>query len=144
VLRRQRVRTLSLAESDALIKIKSQYHEVTSNFNRSFVILIISCRKDQPKYSADWESLSQVNPVPEWFKDAKFGIYFHWGVYSVPAYSNEWYPRNMYREGSRENLHHIENYGKPDEWPYHFFITGADDKQGNFMQFAPRIKVRGR
>jgi hypothetical protein len=63
-------------------------------------LMVVSCQEQQPKYSADWESLSQVNPVPEWFKDAKFGIYFHWGVYSVPAYSNEWYPRNMYREGS--------------------------------------------
>ncbi len=108
-----------------------------------FLLILASCAEEPPRYGADWESLSQVNPVPEWFMDAKFGIYFHWGVYSVPAYANEWYPRNMYREGSRENLHHIENYGHPDEWPYHFFITGADDKQGNFRQFAPRLKSEG-
>jgi hypothetical protein len=38
-------------------------------------------------------TFDKVNPFPEWFKDAKFGIYFHWGVFSVPAYANEWYPR---------------------------------------------------
>lgn len=37
------------------------------------------------KYEPTFHSLEQVNPVPEWFKDAKVGIYFHWGVYSVPA-----------------------------------------------------------
>ena len=108
-----------------------------------FSLMIVSCQEQPPKYSADWESLRQVNPVPEWFKDAKFGIYFHWGVYSVPAFANEWYPRNMYREGSRENLHHKENFGHPEEWPYHWFITGAEDRHGNFRQFAPRLRSEG-
>ena len=89
------------------------------------------------------ESLEKVNPVPEWFKDAKFGIYFHWGVYSVPAFANEWYPRNMYVNGSPENKHHREVYGEPSEWPYHYFILGAKDKQGNFVQFAPKLKSEG-
>ncbi len=40
-------------------------------------------------FEESWESLSRVNEEPEWFRDAKFGIYFHWGVYSVPAYSTE-------------------------------------------------------
>ncbi len=102
-----------------------------------------SCKEQLIKYSADWDSLEQADPVPEWFKDAKFGIYFHWGVYSVPAFGNEWYPRNMYEKGSRENLHHIENYGSPEEWPYHFFINGAEDKHGNFVQFAPKLKSEG-
>jgi alpha-L-fucosidase len=106
-------------------------------------LITASCREEPPRYEATWESLEQVNPVPEWFKDAKFGIYFHWGVYSVPAFGNEWYPRHMYAEGNNENLHHIEKYGDPGEWPYHYFITGAEDKQGNFVQFAPKLKSEG-
>ena len=47
-------------------------------------------------YSEDWDSLAAHNESPEWFKNAKFGIYFHWGPYSVPAYGNEHYPRTMY------------------------------------------------
>ncbi len=94
-------------------------------------------------YQPDFESLEKANPVPEWFKDAKFGIYFHWGVYSVPAFANEWYPRNMYRKGSSENKYHLETYGEVSEWPYHKFITGAKDKQGRFMQFAPKLKSEG-
>jgi len=106
-------------------------------------ITLGSCKEKPKKYTADWNSLEQVEPAPEWFKDAKFGIYFHWGVYSVPAFGSEWYPRNMYIEGHNVNLHHIEKYGSPEEWPYHYFITGAEDKQGNFMQFAPKLKSEG-
>jgi alpha-L-fucosidase len=94
-------------------------------------------------YQPTFASLEQADPVPEWFKDAKFGIYFHWGVYSVPAFANEWYPRTMYIEGSRENLHHVEQYGNPTEWPYHNFILGARDRQGRFQQFAPKLKSEG-
>ena len=107
---------------------------------------ILSNMSAQPSkeiYQPNFESLEKVNPVPEWFKDAKFGIYFHWGVYSVPAYSNEWYPRNMYHEGSSENKHHKAKYGDPSEWPYSNFITGANDKEGHFIQFAPKLKSEG-
>jgi len=109
------------------------------------VIVLPGCRGGDKTvtYEPTFASLEQVNPVPEWFKDAKFGIYFHWGVYSVPAYANEWYPRNLYRAGSPENLHHIATYGDPDQWPYDKFITGAQDKQGNFVKFAPKLKSEG-
>ncbi len=50
-------------------------------------------------YQPNWDSLTK-HPVPEWFRDAKFGIYTHWGVYAVPEFGSEWYPRNMYRENS--------------------------------------------
>ncbi len=72
-------------------------------------------------YEPTWESIMQ-HPTPEWFKDAKFGIYFHWGVYSVPAFSNEWYPRNMYREGTEEFKHHQATYGPQSEFGYKDFI----------------------
>ncbi|HEY4388299.1 MAG TPA: alpha-L-fucosidase, partial [Ktedonobacteraceae bacterium] len=46
-------------------------------------------------FDKTWESLKSYR-VPSWYEDAKFGIFIHWGVYSVPAFGNEWYPRNMY------------------------------------------------
>ena len=97
----------------------------------------------QQKYQPSFQSLEKVNPVPEWFKDAKFGIYFHWGVFAVPAFANEWYPRNMYGKNTTERKHHTEVYGTPEEWPYHNFITGAKDKEGNYVQFAPKLKSEG-
>ena len=62
------------------------------------------------KYEATWESIKNYS-VPEWYQDAKFGIFIHWGVYSVPAFANEWYPRNMYIRGTPEYEHHIYDMG---------------------------------
>jgi alpha-L-fucosidase len=79
-------------------------------------------RKDHDgPFRPDWESL-QSYQVPEWYKDAKFGIFIHWGVYSVPAFGNEWYPRNMYREDSEEYKHHVATYGPVDKFGYKDFI----------------------
>lgn len=72
-------------------------------------------------YSDDWHSLSAYR-VPEWYRSARFGIFIHWGVYSVPAFVNEWYPRNMYLKDSAEYLHHIEKYGKHTEFGYKDFV----------------------
>ena len=72
-------------------------------------------------FTADWNSLGAYQ-VPEWFRDAKFGIFIHWGVYSVPAFGNEWYPRNMYIQGSREFKHHVETYGSQSRFGYKDFI----------------------
>ncbi|MFF4628124.1 alpha-L-fucosidase [Streptomyces griseorubiginosus] len=94
-------------------------------------------------YTPTWASVDQHTASPEWFKDAKFGIYYHWGVFSVPAYDSEWYPRNMYISGSKANTHHIATYGDPSAWPYHNFINGANDLNGNFNKFAPKLKSAG-
>ncbi|WP_328752622.1 alpha-L-fucosidase [Streptomyces sp. NBC_00285] len=94
-------------------------------------------------YTPDWDSVDQHPPAPEWFKDAKFGIYFHWGVFAVPAYDSEWYPRNMYIDGTAANTHHIATYGRPAVWPYHNFVNGAKDLAGNPAQFAPELKSAG-
>src|SRR6476469_2172697 len=109
----------------------------------STCILLSILTYAQKKFEATFSSLEKSNPVPEWFKDAKFGIYFHWGVFSVPAFGNEWYPRSMYHAGDSVNQHHIATYGQPSAWPYHNFINGADDLAGNFVQFAPKLKSAG-
>lgn len=72
-------------------------------------------------YEMTWESLQQ-HQDPEWFRDAKFGIYFHWGPYSVPAFDNEWYSRNMYLKDHRAYKHHLATYGPLSEFGYKDFI----------------------
>ena len=72
-------------------------------------------------YKDTWESLEK-HETPEWFKNAKFGIFIHWGVYSVPAFGNEWYSRNMYIQGSSEFEHHVKTYGPQKEFGYKDFI----------------------
>lgn len=69
----------------------------------------------------DWQSLARYQ-VPAWYRNAKFGIFIHWGVYAVPAFGNEWYPRNMYIQGSREYEHHLKTYGPHKEFGYKDFI----------------------
>lgn len=66
------------------------------------------------------ESLSKYE-CPEWFRDAKFGIYVHWGVYSV-AEKGEWYAREMYQEDSPVYKHHVATWGHPSKFGYHDFI----------------------
>ena len=86
-----------------------------------FFVLISIPAYSQKIYTPDWESLSTYR-TPDWFRDAKFGIFIHWGVYSVPAYVNEWYPRNMYRNGSKQNVYHLETYGSLMKFGYKDFV----------------------
>ena len=73
------------------------------------------------RFEADWESLAGVG-IPGWYEDGKFGIFLHWGLYSVPAFGNEWYPRSMYRQGTPEFEHHVRTYGPQKDFGYKDFI----------------------
>ncbi len=66
---------------------------------------------EQGPFQPTWESLRQYQ-CPEWFRDAKFGIWSHWGPQSVPMYG-DWYARNMYIEGSDQYRYHVRKYGHP-------------------------------
>ncbi|QCX37324.1 hypothetical protein FF125_02300 [Aureibaculum algae] len=92
----------------------------------AFVVFFINHNTlSAQEFKPDWENLKQHKAAPEWFADAKLGIYFHWGVYSVPAEGGEWYPRWMYVPnrvgwGSEIYKNHKANYGK--NFNYHDFI----------------------
>ena len=74
-------------------------------------------------YQPYWQSLRR-HATPEWFRNAKFGIYTHWGVYSVPACGPNatWYPYNMYREGTAQHAYHVKTYGPLSRFGYKDFI----------------------
>ncbi|HEY6936449.1 MAG TPA: alpha-L-fucosidase, partial [Terriglobales bacterium] len=55
--------------------------------------------------------------VPEWFRDAKFGIWAHWGPQSAAEYG-DWYARNMYMQGSRQYNYHVKTYGHPTRFGF--------------------------
>ncbi len=95
----------------------------------SLALALGSCATEpEPLYEANWESLEKHEKEPEWFKDSKLGIYFHWGVYSVPAYGSEWYAHHMYKPnlentwGADVYEHHVATYGSLDEFNYHDFV----------------------
>lgn len=68
------------------------------------------------KFEASFESLYQYQ-CPDWFRDAKFGIWSHWGPQSVPMFG-DWYARNMYIEGTPQYLYHLRHYGHPSRVGY--------------------------
>lgn len=68
-----------------------------------------------------WDSLSTVQ-IPAWFPRAKFGIFVHWGLYSIAAHNNEWYSKNMYVQGKEEWEYHRKTYGPHTEFGYKDFI----------------------
>src|SRR5690606_9700214 len=67
-------------------------------------------------FRPNWSSLENYG-VPEWFRDAKFGIWAHWGPQCEPEYG-DWYARGMYEEGSDQYNYHVETYGHPSEFGF--------------------------
>ena len=96
----------------------------------------------QGPYSDNWESLSSYT-VPKWYMDAKFGIFIHWGIYSVPAFGNEWYSRNMYIRDTREFEHHIKTYGEHKDFGYKDFIPMFKAEKYNADEWAELFKEAG-
>jgi alpha-L-fucosidase len=72
-------------------------------------------------FRPNWTSLANYQ-APQWYEDAKFGIFIHWSLFSVPAFANEWYSRNMYQQDSPEFKHHVETYGPQNKFGYKDFI----------------------
>jgi alpha-L-fucosidase len=68
-----------------------------------------------------WESLRDTYTVPAWFNQAKFGIFIHWGLYSIPAHGSEWYERHMYKDADGIRWH-AEHFGPQEDFGYKEFI----------------------
>jgi len=70
-------------------------------------------------FKPTWASIRDQHHTPAWFNPAKFGIFIHWGLYSIPARGNEWYIKHMY---TSDVAWHTEHYGAPDKFGYKDFI----------------------
>ncbi len=92
------------------------------------------------KYEPNWESIKKHYKDPEWFNNQKFGIFIHWGAYSVPAYGSEWYPRQMYMDTANfsAGLEHYHN-GATKEFKHHKEKWG-DQKKFGYKDFIPMFK----
>lgn len=132
------------------------------------LVFIIACENDKvsqeenltkevaEQFEANWESIQKYE-VPEWFKDAKLGIFIHWGPYAVPAYGSEWYPRLMYMDEqvwnanfevksdkpSNVHKHHIETYGALKDFGYKDFIPMFKGEQFNATEWINLFKESG-
>ena len=90
-------------------------------YNKEAYLKQIEAVISQGPYEDNWDSLTKYQ-VPSWYRNAKFGIFIHWGIYSVPAFGNEWYSRNMYIQGTPEFEHHRTVYGEHKDFGYKDFI----------------------
>ena len=68
------------------------------------------------QFEPTFDSLREYR-APEWFRDAKFGIWSHWGPQSVPMFG-DWYARNMYIQGTPQYEYHLRHYGHPSKFGY--------------------------
>ncbi|MDB5148934.1 MAG: alpha-L-fucosidase [Mucilaginibacter sp.] len=89
--------------------------------SKAFGSVGLSVGNDVPRiadgpFKPDWESLKQY-AVPDWFRDAKFGLWAHWGPQCQPE-RGDWYARGMYQEGSDQYKYHIEKYGHPSKFGF--------------------------
>ena len=115
-----------------------------------FVILSVgACKQNEVRkqpvnqFEPNLESLSRHEAAPEWFADAKLGMYFHWGPSSVPAYGSAWYPGHMYMRGSSVNKYHEENFGKIEEFGYEDFIPMFTAEQFDPEDWADLFQATG-
>ncbi len=82
-------------------------------------VLGLSCKaadNSAPATTAAADPLKDFQ-CPEWFRDAKFGIWAHWGPQAVPM-DGDWYARGMYEPGNKHYTYHLKNYGHPSEFGY--------------------------
>lgn len=87
------------------------------------------------RFKDSWESLSQFE-APDWYRRAKFGIFIHWGIYSVPEFGSEWYAREMYRKGTPEFDYHLKTYGPHDKFGYRELIPQFRAEKFNPREWA--------
>ena len=91
-------------------------------------------------YEASWQSVAAHYRTPEWFQDAKFGIFIHWGVYSVPAAGSEWYPKHMYNGLAKA---HREKWGRQSQFGYKDFIPMFKAEKFNPQEWAKLFREAG-
>lgn len=99
-------------------------------------------KMQEGKYKPTWESLSEYNEAPEWFQNAKFGIWAHWGPQCQPE-QGDWYARGMYDEGSSQYKWHVEHYGHPSVFGFKDVINDWKAEKWNPEQLVELYKRTG-
>jgi alpha-L-fucosidase len=93
-------------------------------------------------FQPTWDSLRENYQVPRWFAEAKFGLFMHWGLYSVPAHHNEWYEKHMYTDGA-DGQWHVGHFGPQDQFGYKDFIPLFTQSNFNANAWAELFKKSG-
>lgn len=103
--------------------------------------MAIKTEKVQEKFEPNWESIKKNYKDPEWFNNKKFGIFIHWGAYSVPAFGSEWYPRRMYMDTATFTAQLDLGQKGPNDTYIHHKKTWGDQKEFGYKDFIPMFKA---
>ncbi|MCX2473512.1 alpha-L-fucosidase [Pedobacter sp. MC2016-05] len=109
--RRKLLQSLAIGLPTLLFSDKLSALSLRDDHVRDFVEKILA-----GPFSPTWESLSKYQ-TPDWFRDAKFGMWAHWGPQCQPE-AGDWYAREMYMEGNRKYKFHLEKYGHPSKFGF--------------------------
>ncbi|SFF68164.1 alpha-L-fucosidase [Salegentibacter agarivorans] len=126
----------------------------------SMSVLLYAQAPSSENYTPDWESLENVNPAPDWFRDAKFGIYTHWGPVSAAFVGSDpdkfyagWHGMKMYEDGQKVPTkngkpttnyeHHVAQLGDPAEFGYKYYIENFDTSGFDAKEWAELFKLSG-
>jgi alpha-L-fucosidase len=115
--------------------------EKNANSEANTAIEPVRKKASETPYKLDWSHV--MHDCPDWFRDAKFGIFFHWGPYSVPEYDSEWYSRNMYTKGHAANIYHEKTYGKLSDFGYKDLYSGLTAEKFDAAEWAKLFKRAG-
>lgn len=97
---------------------------------------------EKGKYKDNWQSLAH-HKTPGWYMRDKLGVFIHWGIYSVPAFGNEWYSRGMYDETVREFEHHRKTWGEQKNFGYKDFIPMFKAENFDAVKWVSLFKKAG-
>lgn len=100
-------------------------------------------RKGTDVFKPDSASIADHYKIPDWFTDSKFGIFIHWGIYTVPAYGSEWYSRRMYDKSNPAHAYHEKTYGPVTKFGYKDFIPMFKAENFNADEWAKIFKASG-
>ncbi len=136
---------------DYLWKVSTQ---MVANVGHKFVSKLFPAEIEQRLAAIDavakrgpfqptWASITNTFQTPKWYQDAKFGLFIHWGAYAVPAFGSEWYPRDMYVQGSKEFKHHVATYGPQSQFGYKEFFQSFKAEKFDATAWAKLFKEAG-
>jgi alpha-L-fucosidase len=121
-----------------------EWQDATAKFDgrRNALLKLADEQAHDGPYRPDWETLRN-HPIPQWFRDAKFGIFIGWGVYAVPGAVNEWYPHNMYRPGDPAHDDFVQRFGGLESRGYKDFIPSFRAEKFDPQDWVKLFKQAG-
>jgi len=125
-------------------QIDKEWQESVTRFDgrRNSLLKLADEQAHEGPFRPDWETLRN-RAIPQWFRDAKFGIFIGWGVYAVPGAVNEWYPHNMYRLGDPAHDDFVQRFGNLDKRGYKDFIPAFRAEKFDPQDWVKLFKQAG-